>query len=557
MFELLKKPINLVYALQLLLVFLIALGGVDRNLAWVILLMLCIFILTQPLKESILLFSRSIPFYIAIPITASFDSFNIWRIVVVLITLKWFFIIKKNAINFLKIPIAKNTLRSIYVENKIEILGVLLFLIAFISLWKSVFLFAGAKRLIYFINLSLIFPVIIWVFKNRLITITEISKNIAISITLIIGIGFLQLLSTYFLNINEFMFFWGEQIQKGFYGTGWSNIVFSGNTWFSYGAANYELPKLRMFSSFPDSHTFPLYVLFGMPALITLFYDDLKDLKFRASNWIRNKNKYLHLGVLFAAFLVMVLSGTRGIWLTVLFPLAFIFIKNKTPKMIQYFKLIYEKSAMNTGIAKKNYIVILLFFAAFTASYVIPMKDQFQLRTGTKDQQGMILLRIISIIDASETSNNLRIEIWKRSFESAVKNPLLGVGIGNFPIVLSQNVSALKAGASAHNLYLNILAETGIFSLVLYLAIYILILKYSWEIFQRAHDEKTKTYGYALFLYSLWIFGYNLTDAALFDERVFLMFILTVGIIVGIKKQLELKNKNHGQSSLGECKFNS
>ena len=545
--------VNLVYALHLLLVFLIALGGLDRAWAWAILLMLCAFILTRPLKESILLFSRSIPFYIALPFTANFDSFNIWRIVVMLIALKWLFIVKEDAINLLKSRVNKNTLSGLWTRNKIEILGLLIFVLAFISLGKSVFLFAGAKRLIYFINLSLIFPVIVWIFKNQIISIAEISKNIAISIFLIIGIGFLQLFSTYFLNINEFMMFWAGQIQTGFYGTNWSNIVFSGNTWFSYNTGDF--PKLRMFSSFPDSHTFPLYILFGLPALIAVFFDKIKSLKIAANNWIANIKEYLCLGALFIAFLAVILSGTRGIWISILFPLAFIFIQKKIPNLLNYFNLSHEKSAVNSGIIKKNSAIILLFFLAFASSYLILAKDQFFLKTETSAQQGMILKRVMSIVDASETSNNLRLEIWKKSLESSIKNPLLGVGIGNFPVVLSQNISALKAGASAHNLYLNILAETGIFSLFLFLAICALILKYSWKIFTSAADEKTKACGYAFFLYSLWIFGYNLTDAALFDEREFLMFILTAGIIVGVKKQLDSKAKNHEQSSLGNDKF--
>lgn len=553
MFEILKKPINLVYAPHLLLVFLIALGGIDRVWAWAILLMICVFILSRPLKESILLFSRSIPFYIALPVFPGFDSLNMWRIAVILIALKWLSIIKTDALSFLKSRIAKNTIRDLCAQNKIEFLGILLFALAFISLGKSVFLFAGAKRLAYFINLSLIFPVIVWIFKNRIISIAEISKNIAISVALITGIGFLQLISAYFLNLNEFMMFWAGQIQAGFYGSGWSNIVFSGNTWFSYNTGDF--PKLRMFSSFPDSHTFPLYILFGLPALIAVFFHKIKNSKTEAIKWADDKKEFLRVGALFAAFLAIVLSGTRGIWLSVLFPLLFIFMRKKMPNRFDYFNLSREKSAINSGMIKKNNAIILLFFLAFAASYLIMAKDQFYLKTETSAQQGMILTRVISIVDASETSNNIRLEIWKKSLESAVKNPLFGVGIGNFPVILGENISALKAGASAHNLYLNILAETGIFSLIFFLAICLLILKYSWEIFQRAAGEKTRIYGLSFFLYSLWIFGYNLTDAALFDERVFLMFILTAGIIVGIKKQLDSKTKDYGEPSLSIDKF--
>ena len=46
------------------------------------------------------------------------------------------------------------------------------------------------------------------------------------------------------------------------------------------------------------------------------------------------------------------------------------------------------------------------------------------------------------------------------------KHPLLGVGIGNFPVVLALNPSASKAGASAHNLYLNFFAELGVLGFV-------------------------------------------------------------------------------------------
>jgi len=550
MFELLKKPINLTFTLHLLLVFLIALGGIDRVWAWLILLVLIIFILTQPLKETILLFSRSIPFYIALPITASFDSFNIWRIAVVLIMLKWLLdtqiISSDRARNFLKLKISRKIIDLAYEQNKIEFLGLLLFVLAFISLGKSVFLLAGVKRLIYFINLSLIFPVIVWSFKNRLINIIEISKNIAISVGLIIFIGLLQLLSTYWLNINEFMYFWAGQIQAGFYGFGWRDIVFSGNTWFSYNTGDF--PKLRMFSSFPDSHTFPLYILFGLPSLIALFFDKIKNLNLslRKKDFFKNKKSFLYIGVLLAAFSAIALSGTRGMWLSVIFPLSFIVIQKRFPNLFSCFQLANEKSAVNSEIAGKNRAIILLFFLSFALSYLILIKDQFYLRTETISQQSIILSRVISIIDASETSNNLRLEIWKKSLVSAVKNPLLGVGIGNFPVILKENISALKAGASAHNLYLNILAETGILSLFAFIMICALILKYGWEIFIKSEDKKIKIYSYAFFLYSLWIFGYNLTDAALFDERVFLMFILTTGIIVGLKKQLDQKIKIHG-----------
>ncbi len=558
-----NSAINSVFIIHLFLVFLISTGAIDRIWTWLILLMLSFFIAFQPLKDSILLFSRSIPFYIAIPVTASFDSFNIWRIIVFLIAFKWFFAAKSDIINFLRIRVVKNNLINFWFFYKIEVLFFLFFIFLFISLFKAEFLFDGAKRLIYFANLSLILPVIIWIFSRKIITICEISKNISISLAIIILIGFLQLFSAFFLDINEFMALWAGQVQLGFYGTNWSNIIFSGNTWFSY---NIGYPKLRMFSTFPDSHTFPLFLILCLPAFITVSFDKIKKIIKSAKSSIYNQSDYFgkkafsqkimefiikfyrqnkkelpYLFILFFVFLAIISSGTRGIWISILFPLSFIYILSKTPGVFNKIGFFDFKIINDWGLIKKINALILVFFIAFASSYVILKKDQFLFKAETPEQQGKILNRIMSIVDISETSNNLRLEIWKKSLESIARNPLFGVGVGNFPVVLNQNISALKAGASAHNLYLNILAETGIISLIIFLAICCLILKYSWEIFVKTRDKETKIYGYSFFLYSLWFFGYNLTDAALFDERVFLMFILTTGIIVGTKKSIELQ----------------
>lgn len=530
MFDFIKKPINFVFILHLLLVFLISIGEISRSFSLAILAMLAVFIISQPLKNSVLLFARSIPFYIALPLTPSFDSFNMWRAIVALIFLKWFFDTRSSMASLAKLHLAKNTIKNLWKKYNFEILGLSLFIIAFVSLFNATYIAGGMKRLVYFINLSLLFPVIVWCVKNKKIEIMEISKNIALSIALIVIFGFLQLISTYYLNLLEFMMFWAKQIQLGFYGSGWSEIVYSSNTWFSY---NIGFPKLRMFSTFPDSHTFPLYILFGLPAIIAISYGRIKNIK---SN-IFNKNILL----IFFSFLALVLSGTRGIWLAVLFPLVLVFLTSKYPKLKIFDKFLNIKNSINREIIKKTSATVLVFFLAFGVGYIILRNDQFLFRSETSQEQGQILKRVASIIDISETSNNLRIEIWKKSLVSIKKNPFLGVGIGNFPVVLSQNISALKAGSSAHNLYLNIFAETGIFSLIIFIALCALILKYSMEIFRESRDEKIKVYAYASVLYMLWIFGYNLTDAALYDEREFLMFILAIGIIVGLKRQLSVK----------------
>lgn len=537
MLEIFKKPVNSVFAIHLLLVFLISLGEISRVWAWAILAILAAFIILRPLKESIILFSRSIPFYIALPVTATFDSFNMWRVVTLLIAFKWVFAARPEILAVLNAKFSPAGIKRLWAGNKIEILGLALFAIAFLSLFKAAYFFEGARRLIYFANLAIIFPAIVWVFKKRLVTVRDISKNIAISLFLIVLAGYLQLLSAYVLNLGEFMMFWAGQIQEGFYGKNWSQIVFSANTWFAYNAGTY--PKLRMFSTFPDSHTFPLYILMAIPALLTISFEKIKNIK-KALVEKFDSEALAWSAFLFLVFLALVLSGTRGIWISIIFPIAFYFLLEKLSKNQKYRVFRLAKNETDQKIIKIAGASLLFFFAAFAASYLVLDKEQFLLRGESYEQRSKLLGRVRSIIDTSETSNSLRIQIWKESLKSVAKNPILGVGIGNFPVVLDKNISTQKEGASAHNLYLNILAETGFASLLAFLAICFLVLKYAWEIFQTTGDKETKIYACAFLLYTLWVFGYNLTDAALFDEREFLMFILAVGIIAGLRKQARL-----------------
>ena len=65
-------------------------------------------------------------------------------------------------------------------------------------------------------------------------------------------------------------------------------------------------------------------------------------------------------------------------------------------------------------------------------------------------------------VDPFETSNSGRIYIWKQSLESVIASPVFGVAIGNYPVILNQDVSLAKAGSSAHNLFLQIAAEIGL-----------------------------------------------------------------------------------------------
>ena len=140
--------------------------------------------------------------------------------------------------------------------------------------------------------------------------------------------------------------------------------------------------------------------------------------------------------------------------------------------------------------------------------------------------------RVKSIIDFGETSNAQRIEIWKKTLVSIKENPLLGVGIGNYPVVLQQDVKLAKAGSSAHNLYLNVAAEMGILAGIIFIWFLWLVFKKTYATFIKSNFD---TYFAATLLYVPWVLIYSLTDVAIFDERALLFSLIPISIILGIK----------------------
>lgn len=519
----LLKPINLIFLIYTTIVFMVAFGALDRF--WILPLsaLIIIFILRSDLETSTAWFVRAMPVFVAIPFTSYFDSFNLWRIISGLIFLKWLWPEKiwikiklQNILNLKQYPF------SFY-------FGIFL-LFSILSLTVASDFFSAIKRVIYVANLSLIGFVIYDLVKKRNNYTKELLKNMLISGLLVALVGIFQLLSAYLVTIYDFMAVWGEQVQLVFYGTDWANTVVQSNTWFAYYG---QQLSLRLFSTFPDSHSFPVYLLLTIPALLAfslyrVFSQEVRDFKklarIRASMLI----------VLLPLFyLLIILSGTRGIWLAVLSPLA------ATPFLWQHFQSVEAKN-----ILKYLLILLAIFMMLFPVAYPLFNSSQFQI---PKEDSALFAKRLRSILDLDETSNNSRLVIWEKTWQSIVRHPFLGVGIGNYPVVLSQETEYAKAGSSAHNLYLHIAAEIGLFGLIAVLGMLWIIFKRGLVVASNHPDLFIKVYSVGFLVYATWVLFYNLTDAILFDERAFLIFAANSAIILGLSVQKKSPGRSQGE----------
>jgi putative inorganic carbon (HCO3(-)) transporter len=230
------------------------------------------------------------------------------------------------------------------------------------------------------------------------------------------------------------------------------------------------------------------------------------------------------------AFLGVILSGTRGMWMAGVGS----FLAALGAIILSRYRRGLLGEIAQQNVFKYIFGYFAVFFLLFVVAYPIiasPQFDMFKLGSG---QMGT---RMRSIIDFGETSNSRRIEIWKDSLKSIIHHPILGVGINNFPVVVGEDLAKVKAGSSAHNLYLHIAAEMGIPALLVALYFLWLLLRQTYINFRRENDPLLLIFFSASLIFIFWNLIYSLTDIALFDERALLLFVTTCVLIFGYKKE--------------------
>src|SRR3990167_11149387 len=168
------SQLNLVFIGQLVLFGLVVTGILPRSVVPYLAGALAVYVLLVSLEDATLFFVRSIPFFIAIPLTATFDNFNIWRILAGVIFLKWLYKEWPNYRKYLSLPLllllATAVLSTIPASDKI----------------------LAVKRIIYFLNLSLVCVVIYDLARKQNIFVKKIIKIISVPIIVVTIAGFVQ-----------------------------------------------------------------------------------------------------------------------------------------------------------------------------------------------------------------------------------------------------------------------------------------------------------------------------------------------------------------------------
>jgi O-antigen ligase len=365
--------------------------------------------------------------------------------------------------------------RQVFIPAKTQTILLLsfLFLSAFSILWAKNPNW-GLRKLLFLLSIFPIYFVGYGLLKNKN-GVLGVVKALIWGTGIAALAGLIQFSLQFSWGLDNILKFWAGSVAPIFLGTAFSEAVLTFPSWLVNLGRD---TVFRAISTFPDPHMFSIYLGMALPLAIGLYFS-------------AKKNIYLILAVVI--FLANLLTFSRGgyVGLAVggLFFLA-VMIKNKKPNL--------KKIAIG--------LTLVIVFLAFIFSSPIGA-------------------RFLTSFNEKEGSNMGRIETWEEAVGIIKKNPL-GVGLGNY--ALERKATAdYREPIYAHNLYLDIAAETGIPNAI----IWILLMIFSIKSFMIKSRDNIFWLGGAagLVIFSV----HSLFETALFSVQAlpFLLIIISLSTI--------------------------
>lgn len=238
-------------------------------------------------------------------------------------------------------------------------------------------------------------------------------------------VGLVQFSLQFIWGLNNILKFWAGSVAPVFLGTAFSEAVLAYPSWLvNLGGETI----FRAIATFPDPHMFSIYLGMALPLALGLYF-------------FAKKKIYLILSA--TILLADLLSFSRGGYIGLVAGLLF-------------FPLVIMKNK------KLNLKKILIGLALAVIFFVFIFKSP-------------IGSRFLTSFNAKEGSNMGRIETWKQAADIIKNNPL-GVGLGNYALEVKATAS-YREPFYAHNLYLDIAAETGITNAIIWIALIVFSIK--------------------------------------------------------------------------------
>jgi O-antigen ligase len=150
------------------------------------------------------------------------------------------------------------------------------------------------------------------------------------------------------------------------------------------------------------------------------------------------------------------------------------------------------------------------------------------------DVFAQIQMRILPSVRADYDSLGIRGTLWQVGTEIWLDNPITGIGVGNYPLVapeyaatrLRVNLEALNA----HNVYIQLLAETGTIGFLLYVGVLVLTVRELWRAL-RDPNPQVASLAWTWFIVVIMILVGALTKQETYDKMLWMVVGISISLI--------------------------
>jgi len=172
------------------------------------------------------------------------------------------------------------------------------------------------------------------------------------------------------------------------------------------------------------------------------------------------------------------------------------------------------------------------------------------------------LKRLLQIFNFSATATTtIRLDLWSKAWYLFSQSPIFGVGFGRYNDIHIYSFERIRGicgffalyldpdfifdNATAHNSYLQFLAETGVIGLFLLMSFWIICLIITIRGFLKVKDEFAKRVLLSASSSIIVLFALSLTENYMSATTVMICISFVVSVAIGLFWENELKDKKY------------